>query len=197
MADIPGDTGIGLDIRYLTSGTAGDVVGVYPSGLFAGSFALTNVGSVSIHSSNRIGVSGIVEVSSMPSVVVTATDLDIRNLTKTSDNVATSGTATVAGSVYATGSMVISSASLLGVSGLIFTGGDIVGSVNIATSLPSIGSFTSQSVTAPVDEFIQRLEYSGTTNVPIYIGLAAPGTAVGTAGWQLRELSYGTRFTKL
>ena len=55
---------------------------------------------------------------SVPSTVVTATNLDIRDLTKASDNVATSGTATVAGSVYTTGS------------------------INIATSLASIGSFT-------------------------------------------------------
>jgi len=114
MADIPGDTGEGLDIRYLTSGTTGDVVGIFPSGLFAGSFALTNIGSVSIHSSNLIGVSGD-----------------------------------------------------------IFTGGSI-------------------KISAPTDHFIQRIDYSGALNVPIYIGLAAPGTAVDSAGWQLKELSYHT-----
>lgn len=32
MADIPGDTGEGLDIRHLVSGA--DVVGVFPSGTF-------------------------------------------------------------------------------------------------------------------------------------------------------------------
>ena len=114
MADIPGDTGEGLDIRYLTSGTTGDVVGIFPSGLFAGSFALTNIGSVSIHSSNLIGVSGN-----------------------------------------------------------IFTSGSI-------------------KVSVPTDHFIQRIAYSGPMNVPEYIGLAAPGTANNAAGWQLKELSYGT-----
>lgn len=48
------------------------------------------------------------------------------------------------------------------------------------------------SALALTDEYIQRIDYSGTMNVPIYIGLAAPGTAVNVAEWQLKQLSYHT-----
>ena len=115
MADIPGDTGIGLDIRYLTSGTLGDVVGIYPSGLFAGSFVLTNIGSVSIHSSNLIGVSG---------------------------DIFTNGDMTGSMAMQGIGSVIISSSSLVGVSGLIFTGGDLTGSIAIQneTTMQDVGS---------------------------------------------------------
>lgn len=40
--------------------------------------------------------------------------------------------------------------------------------------------------------YIQRLDYSGTMNVPVYIGLAVPGNAVGDAAWQIKQLNYGT-----
>ena len=36
---------------------------------------------------------------------------------------------------------------------------------------------------------IELFDYVGGTN-PIYIGMAVPGTATATAGWQLRKLAY-------
>jgi hypothetical protein len=48
------------------------------------------------------------------------------------------------------------------------------------------GSITAVATT---DTYIQRIDYSGGM-VPVYIGLANPGTATNVAGWQIKQLSY-------
>ena len=92
-------------------------------------------GSVVISSSTLIGISGgkldNLGVTSMPTVTVTASNLDIRDLSSAQDSVEITGTSEI-------GSVVISSASLIGVSGGIFDSGNITGSV-VISSAPLIG----------------------------------------------------------
>ena len=81
---------------WVTSGTSTVAGSVYTTGSINIATNLSSIGSWT-------GYTG--SIWSMPTTTVTATNLDIRDLTKATDNVATSGTATVAGSVYTTGSI--------------------------------------------------------------------------------------------
>ena len=148
MADIPGDTGIGLDIRYLTSGTLGDVIGVYPSGLFAGSFAQTNTGSVIIASSALVGVSGLIF---------------------------TDGDMTGSMAMKGVGSVIIQSSNLIGVSGAIFESGDITGSVVLAATSSKLGISGGVDQLTPTKPFITEqirddFGFSGTTFIGSFTG---------------------------
>jgi hypothetical protein len=40
------------------------------------------------------------------------------------------------------------------------------------------------------DSYIQRIAYVSGTSQPEYIGLAKPGTATSSAGWQIKKLTY-------
>jgi len=99
----------------------------------------------------------------------------------------------------------------------VITNFDALGSTVIVDNPQAIGSFTDMalgsvaitntgsviqatnpwavsgivSVNTPPDQYIQRIDYSGTT-FPIYVGLAAPGTDVGTAGWQIKKMFYNS-----
>ena len=42
---------------------------------------------------------------------------------------------------------------------------------------------------AVAQQYTTQLDYDGSGNV-IYLGMAVPGTAVGTASWQIRRLDY-------
>lgn len=54
------------------------------------------------------------------------------------------------------------------------------GSINTTTSGAVLEDFTLR--------YIQKIDYSG--GVPIYIGLAVPGTSEDTAGWHIRKNTY-------
>ena len=40
------------------------------------------------------------------------------------------------------------------------------------------------------DLYIQRIAYVSGTSQPEYIGLAKPGTATSSAGWQIKKIAY-------
>lgn len=150
-------------------------------------------GSMVISSASRLGVSG--------NVVVTATDLDIRDLSSASDSVGVVGSVRI-------------SAPPLGISGTIFTDGNLTGSMVISSSvrlggsivnLPGdLGSVTVSSsskigvsgiveVSGITHDFTttykQYMDYEGGMQ-PVYIGLALPGTGSEIAEWFIRKYIY-------
>ena len=61
--------------------------------------------------------------------------------------------------------------------------------ITSGANITEVTSAGELSVSVPTDHYIQRLDYSA-ANVPIYIGLAAPGTDVAAANWQIKQMSY-------
>ena len=167
---------------------------IFTDGNMTGSMAMKGIGSVIVSSSNLIGVSGAIFDSGdiTGSVVISSA-----SLIGVSGLIFTDGNITGSMAMKGIGSVIISSSNLVGVSGAIFDSGDIVGSVVISSSTligVSGDIFTGGSikVSAPSDNYITRVDYSGALNVPIYVGLAAPGTAVDAANWQLKQINYHT-----
>jgi len=98
------------------------------------------------------------------------------------------------------GSVVIKSAPLLGVSGLIFTDGKMTGSFHpagigsvIISSSNRLGVSGIIEISGITNDFTttykQYMDYDGGYQ-PVYIGLALPGTGSETVGWMLRKNIY-------
>jgi len=211
---LPPITATNLDIRDLTV-TSDSIVTLLGStsvyNRIAGS--VVNMPAVDINNPATIGSwTGYTgSIWSMPTTTVASTNLDIRDLVAVTDSVTTGSNIWIQNPVGISGtnvigSVVIKSAPLIGVSGLIFINGNMtgsmamkgIGSVIISSStrlggsivnMPKTEIYVSGLISDFTTNLIQRMDYQDSLQ-PIYLGLALPGTVTSSIGWQLRKMGY-------
>lgn len=148
---------------------AGSISSMPPVTVQAGSESWIKGGSIHLYSgTNYADIANRVagSIVNMPTTTVTSTDLDIRDLTSASDSV------------------------------------EVIGSVNIDNAV-DVGSYAIQNVSgtlnvnATADIYTQRIDADNTSPaMPVYLGLALPGTASNASGWQLKKLTYNGLFVE-
>lgn len=185
---------------------------VSPSGTF-----YSNIQAGSVIVTNVAAVSGIVNQGTTPWVISGG----LSNLTSITNTVPISGGVTISGNLYTSvipsGTFILGSQTIYSnvvnkveVSGLNYnycipSGTFILGSQTFYTTITTLGAIgVSPSGTFNVAtsgtyledmslRYAQRIDYED-GDMPIYLGLAIPGTATNTTGWQIRKLLYsGTK----